>query len=214
VDGTVKINRLPRSSRRPFKKGPTVIVQNRPSETEIPEGTFFCSVSTRPRDVGNVNGSTSTLRRKSPRPVCRPDTNGPSIGFRKEPTRLNCASGIGVAGANPIKGANNVMHNPARRRRIVLLSGREGACPWEHSGCSHQQGPSEPLPSGRQRCSLSFVLVLLAQLPRWQWGKLHFNLSEHPLSSTLDEQTRAQINVGPIPKHGGRYAVTGYVSPA
>jgi penicillin amidase len=42
---------------------------------------------------------------------------------------------------------------------------------------------------------------------RWQWGKLQFNLSEHPLSSTMDEQTRAKVNVGPIPKHGGRYTV-------
>jgi penicillin amidase len=41
----------------------------------------------------------------------------------------------------------------------------------------------------------------------WKWGKLHFNLSEHPLSSSLDEQTGAKINVGPIPKHGGRYTV-------
>jgi penicillin amidase len=41
----------------------------------------------------------------------------------------------------------------------------------------------------------------------WQWGKLHFNLCEHPLSPLLDEQTRARVNVGPIPKHGGRYTV-------
>jgi penicillin amidase len=42
---------------------------------------------------------------------------------------------------------------------------------------------------------------------RWRWGKLHFNLSEHPASSIVDEQTRAKIDVGPIPKHGGRYTV-------
>jgi penicillin G amidase len=41
----------------------------------------------------------------------------------------------------------------------------------------------------------------------WQWGKLHFNLCEHPLSPLLDEATRARVNVGPIPKHGGRYTV-------
>ena len=42
---------------------------------------------------------------------------------------------------------------------------------------------------------------------RWQWGKLHFNLCEHALSPILDEQTRARINVGSIPKHGGPYTV-------
>jgi penicillin amidase len=42
---------------------------------------------------------------------------------------------------------------------------------------------------------------------RWRWGKLHFNFSEHPASSIVDEQTRAKIDVGPIPKHGGRYTV-------
>ena len=42
---------------------------------------------------------------------------------------------------------------------------------------------------------------------QWQWGKLHFNLCEHPLSPILDEQTRTKLNVGPVPKHGGRYTV-------
>ena len=42
---------------------------------------------------------------------------------------------------------------------------------------------------------------------QWQWGKLQFNLCEHPLSPILDQQTRATVNVGPIPKHGGRYTV-------
>src|SRR5262249_27961269 len=42
---------------------------------------------------------------------------------------------------------------------------------------------------------------------QWQWGTLHFNICEHPLSPMLDEQTRTTVNVGPIPKHGGRYTV-------
>jgi penicillin G amidase len=42
---------------------------------------------------------------------------------------------------------------------------------------------------------------------QWQWGKLHFNLCEHPLSSILDEPTRAKLNTGPLPKHGSRYTV-------
>ena len=42
---------------------------------------------------------------------------------------------------------------------------------------------------------------------QWQWGKLHFNFCEHPISPILDEQTRAIADVGPIPKHGGRYTV-------
>lgn len=46
-----------------------------------------------------------------------------------------------------------------------------------------------------------------ADSSQWKWGKLHFNLCEHPVSPILDEQTRAKINVGPIPKHGGRYTV-------
>lgn len=46
-----------------------------------------------------------------------------------------------------------------------------------------------------------------ADSSQWQWGKLHFNLAEHPLSTILDDQARAKVNVGPIPKHGGRYTV-------
>jgi len=46
-----------------------------------------------------------------------------------------------------------------------------------------------------------------ANSSRWRWGKLQFNLCEHPLSPLLDEQARAKVNVGPIPKHGGRYTV-------
>jgi penicillin amidase len=46
-----------------------------------------------------------------------------------------------------------------------------------------------------------------ADSSQWKWGKLHFNLVEHPLSSIVDEQTRSRINVGPIPKNGSRYTV-------
>jgi len=46
-----------------------------------------------------------------------------------------------------------------------------------------------------------------ADSSQWKWGKLHFNLAEHPASPIFDEQTRAKMNVGPIPKHGGRYTV-------
>ena len=42
---------------------------------------------------------------------------------------------------------------------------------------------------------------------QWKWGKLHYNISEHPLSSIVDDETRSRINVGPIPKHGGQYTV-------
>jgi penicillin G amidase len=42
---------------------------------------------------------------------------------------------------------------------------------------------------------------------QWQWGKLQFNLCEHPLSPISDEKTRAAINVGPIAKHGGQDTV-------
>src|SRR5215469_11967500 len=46
-----------------------------------------------------------------------------------------------------------------------------------------------------------------ADASRWQWGKLQFNLCEHPLSPIVDPQKRARINVGPIPKDGGRSTV-------
>ena len=46
-----------------------------------------------------------------------------------------------------------------------------------------------------------------ADSTQWRWGKLHFNICEHPLSPMLDKQTRAKVNVGPVPKHGGRYTV-------
>jgi penicillin G amidase len=39
----------------------------------------------------------------------------------------------------------------------------------------------------------------------WKWGKLHYNLSEHPFSSLVDEATRTRINVGPIEKNGSEF---------
>jgi penicillin amidase len=41
---------------------------------------------------------------------------------------------------------------------------------------------------------------------KWQWGKLHHNLMEHPLAGVVDDATRAKLNVGPLPKHGGAYS--------
>jgi penicillin amidase len=40
---------------------------------------------------------------------------------------------------------------------------------------------------------------------KWAWGRLHYNLSEHPFSAIVDEVTRARINVGPIAKNGSAY---------
>ena len=41
---------------------------------------------------------------------------------------------------------------------------------------------------------------------QWQWGKLHHNLMEHPLAAAVDDATRAKLNVGPLPTHGGAYS--------
>lgn len=41
---------------------------------------------------------------------------------------------------------------------------------------------------------------------QWKWGKLHHNLMEHPLAAAVDEATRAKLNVGPMPTHGGAYS--------
>jgi penicillin amidase len=41
---------------------------------------------------------------------------------------------------------------------------------------------------------------------QWQWGKLHHNLMEHPLAAAVDDATRAKLNVGPMPAHGGAYS--------
>jgi penicillin amidase len=40
---------------------------------------------------------------------------------------------------------------------------------------------------------------------QWKWGKLHYNLSEHPFAAIVDDATRAKINVGPIEKNGSEY---------
>jgi penicillin G amidase len=40
---------------------------------------------------------------------------------------------------------------------------------------------------------------------KWNWGKLQYNLSEHPFSAIFDEGTRAKINVGPIEKNGSAF---------
>ena len=45
------------------------------------------------------------------------------------------------------------------------------------------------------------------QSQQWKWGKLQFNLSEHPFSPLVDDETRAKINVGPIAKNGSGYTV-------
>jgi penicillin amidase len=39
----------------------------------------------------------------------------------------------------------------------------------------------------------------------WQWGKLHFNLNEHPFAAAVDDALRVRINVGPIAKNGSEY---------
>jgi penicillin amidase len=40
---------------------------------------------------------------------------------------------------------------------------------------------------------------------KWKWGKLHYNLSEHPFAAIVDTETRTKLNVGPIEKHGSEY---------
>jgi penicillin G amidase len=40
---------------------------------------------------------------------------------------------------------------------------------------------------------------------QWNWGKLQFNLSEHPFAAIVDDATRARINVGPIEKNGSPF---------
>jgi penicillin amidase len=40
---------------------------------------------------------------------------------------------------------------------------------------------------------------------QWRWGKLLYNLSEHPFAAIVDETMRAKINVGPIEKNGSEY---------
>jgi penicillin amidase len=40
---------------------------------------------------------------------------------------------------------------------------------------------------------------------QWKWGKLHYNLSEHPFAAIVDTATGAKLNVGPIEKHGSEY---------
>lgn len=47
---------------------------------------------------------------------------------------------------------------------------------------------------------------------QWNWGKLQFNLSEHPFAAIVDDATRARINVGPIEKNGSAFvpSASGY----
>ena len=39
----------------------------------------------------------------------------------------------------------------------------------------------------------------------WQWGKMHFNLNEHPFAPAVEDAQRARINVGPIAKNGSEF---------
>jgi len=47
---------------------------------------------------------------------------------------------------------------------------------------------------------------------QWNWGKLQYNLSEHPFAAIVDDATRARINVGPIEKNGSSFvpSASGY----
>ncbi len=45
--------------------------------------------------------------------------------------------------------------------------------------------------------------LLGADSKQWQWGKLQQALMEHPFAAAADASTRAKLNVGPMPKHGG-----------
>jgi len=44
-----------------------------------------------------------------------------------------------------------------------------------------------------------------AEPAMWQWGKLHFNLNEHPFAAAVDDAMRVRIDVGPIAKNGSEY---------
>jgi len=70
--------------------------------------------------------------------------------------------------------------NAVARRDEVLLSSLAGA----YAELEKLQGPDPA---------------------RWQWGRLHHTLMEHPLAAAVDNATRARLNVGPLPKHGGAY---------
>lgn len=47
--------------------------------------------------------------------------------------------------------------------------------------------------------------LLGADSKQWQWGKLQQALIEHPFAAAVDAPTRAKLNVGPMPKHGGAH---------
>jgi penicillin G amidase len=53
-----------------------------------------------------------------------------------------------------------------------------------------------------------------ADAKQWNWGKLQYNLSEHPFAAIVDDATRAKINVGPIEKNGSPFVpnASGYRS--
>jgi penicillin amidase len=70
--------------------------------------------------------------------------------------------------------------NPSEKRNQVLLTSLRSA----YEEMEKLQGPD-----ARQ----------------WKWGKLHYNLCEHPFSRIVDEAVRAKINVGPIPKNGSAF---------
>jgi len=44
-----------------------------------------------------------------------------------------------------------------------------------------------------------------AEAKQWKWGKLQYNLSEHPFAAIVDDAVRAKINVGPIEKNGSPF---------
>jgi penicillin amidase len=70
--------------------------------------------------------------------------------------------------------------NAEQKRNLVLLTSLRSA----YEDMEKLQGPDPKL---------------------WKWGRLHYNLSEHPFAAIVDDATRTKLNVGPIQKRGSEF---------
>jgi penicillin amidase len=85
----------------------------------------------------------------------------------------------------------------------VMLAALEGPGPYFGAGAAAK----------RDQLLLSSLRGAWGEMERlqgpdpasWEWGRLHFHLSEHPLAPMVDDATRAKIGLGPIPKQGSEH---------
>jgi penicillin amidase len=90
----------------------------------------------------------------------------------------------------------------ARAKLIELVTAPDAAF-----GADPEAGRDAVLLSSLTKAVAQIQAKLGSDTSQWQWGKLHHMTYEHALSPAVDDATRAQLDVGPLPQGGDGYTV-------